>query len=179
MTATATDEAKLQAHSYTKAQKEAAEQRFKDPNDPLRLGDCAGHVAHRLRAPVCHTMYVDKPMQGHNLMQAIARVNRVFQDKPGGLVVDCIGIAAELKNVLVHYTDAKGKGQPTAEGRECAEDSSEKLDVVRGIDAPASTTWPSRRMKAHGIVVFDEASDQATGVLKVQGNPWADAIVFK
>ena len=67
-------------------------------------------------APCCHTMYVDKPMHGHGLMQAIARVNRVFKDKPGGLVVDYIGIAAELKNALRTYTDAKGKGQPTLRG---------------------------------------------------------------
>ena len=84
-------------------------------------------------APSCHTMYVDKPMHGHNLMQAIARVNRVFKDKPGGLVVDYIGIAAELKNALRIYTDAKGKGQPTLEPKEALKILLEKLDVVRGM----------------------------------------------
>lgn len=69
-------------------------------------------------APCCHTMYIDKPMRGHNLMQAIARVNRVFRDKPGGLVVDYIGIANELKQALKTYTDSKGKGQTTVDARE-------------------------------------------------------------
>src|SRR5690625_6892580 len=69
-------------------------------------------------APCCHTMYVDKPMKGHNLMQAIARVNRVFKDKPGGLVVDYIGIANELKQDLKTYTDDTGKGYPTQRSEE-------------------------------------------------------------
>jgi hypothetical protein len=69
-------------------------------------------------APCCHTMYIDKPMRGHNLMQAIARVNRVFRDKPGGLVVDYIGIANELKQALKTYTDSKGKGRlPSMPGK--------------------------------------------------------------
>jgi type I restriction enzyme R subunit len=84
-------------------------------------------------APCCHTMYVDKPMHGHNLMQAIARVNRVFKDKPGGLVVDYIGIAAELKKALRIYTDARGKGQPTLDAHEALDILLEKLDVIRGM----------------------------------------------
>lgn len=84
-------------------------------------------------APCCHTMYVDKPMHGHNLMQAIARVNRVFKDKPGGLVVDYIGIAAELKNALRTYTEAKGKGQPTVKAEDALKILREKLDVLRGM----------------------------------------------
>ncbi len=84
-------------------------------------------------SPCCHTMYMDKPMHGHNLMQAIARVNRVFKDKPGGLVVDYIGIAAELKNALRTYTDAKGKGQPTVKAEDALTILKEKLDVLRGM----------------------------------------------
>ena len=84
-------------------------------------------------APCCHTMHMDKPMHGHNLMQAIARVNRVFKDKPGGLVVDYIGIAAELKNALRTYTDAKGKGQPTVKAEDALKILKEKLDVLRGM----------------------------------------------
>ena len=84
-------------------------------------------------APCCHTMYVDKPMHGHNLMQAIARVTRVFKGKPGGLVVDYIGIAAELKHALRAYTDAKGKGQPTVKAEDALKILREKLDVLRGM----------------------------------------------
>jgi len=84
-------------------------------------------------APNCHTMYVDKPMKGHNLMQAIARVNRVFKDKPGGLVVDYIGIANELKHALKIYTDSKGKGAPTLDSREAYAILLEKMDIVHGM----------------------------------------------
>jgi type I restriction enzyme R subunit len=84
-------------------------------------------------APCCHTMYVDKPMRGHNLMQAIARVNRVFKDKPGGLVVDYIGIGNELKQALKDYTDSKGKGAPTLLAEEAYALLLEKLEVVRAM----------------------------------------------
>jgi hypothetical protein len=84
-------------------------------------------------APCCHTMYVDKPMKGHNLMQAIARVNRVFKNKPGGLVVDYIGIANELKAALKTYTEAKGKGNPTHNAAEALAVLLEKMDIVRGM----------------------------------------------
>ena len=78
-------------------------------------------------------MYVDKPMRGHNLMQAIARVNRVFKDKPGGLIVDYIGFANELKLALRAYTAAKGKGEPTLKAEKALTILIEKLDVVRGM----------------------------------------------
>ena len=105
-------------------------------------------------APCCHTMYVDKPMHGHNLMQAIARVNRVFKDKPGGLVVDYIGIAAELKNALRIYTDAKGKGQPTLKAEDalkilqgearCRARHDARLRLQRIRDEAAGTARPGR-----------------------------------
>lgn len=84
-------------------------------------------------APCCHTMYVDKPMHGHNLMQAIARVNRVFKNKPGGLVVDYIGIANELKQALKVYTDSNGKGEPTLRAEEAFALMLEKIDAIRGL----------------------------------------------
>jgi type I restriction enzyme R subunit len=86
-------------------------------------------------APCTHTMYIDKPMKGHNLMQAIARVNRVFKDKQGGLVVDYIGIANELKQALKTYTDAKGKGEPTLRAEEAYAVLAEKMDAIRGMFA--------------------------------------------
>jgi type I restriction enzyme R subunit len=84
-------------------------------------------------APCCHTMYIDKPMRGHNLMQAIARVNRVFRDKPGGLVVDYIGIANDLKAALKTYTDSKGRGAPTVKAEEALALLLEKVDACRGL----------------------------------------------
>ncbi len=85
-------------------------------------------------APCCHTMYIDKPMRGHNLMQAIARVNRVFRDKPGGLVVDYIGIANELKQALKTYTDSKVKTDDgRCQGSLCY--SAGKMDVIHGMFA--------------------------------------------
>jgi len=133
MTGNATDRASLQEHVYTKAQKKRLERRFKDPADPLKIVIVRDMWLTGFDAPPCHTMYVDKPMHGYNLMQAIARVNRVFKDKPGGLVVDYIGIAAELKAALRTYTDAKGKGQPTLKAEEALKVLLAKLDAVRGM----------------------------------------------
>ncbi len=135
MTGTATDRAGLQEHVYTKAQKKRLERRFKAPADPLQIVIVRDMWLTGFDAPCCHTMYVDKPMHGHNLMQAIARVNRVFKGKEGGLVVDYIGIAAELKNALRNYTDAKGKGQPTLKAEEALPVLMEKLEVVRAMFA--------------------------------------------
>lgn len=98
----------LQPHIYNKVTKKRLEKRFKDLNDPLKLVIVRDMWLTGFDAPCCHTMYVDKPMKGHNLMQAIARVNRVFKNKPGGLVVDYIGIANELKHALKTYTESKG-----------------------------------------------------------------------
>ena len=133
MTGTASDDPELQEHVFTKGQKKRLEKRFKDPTDPLRIVIVRDMWLTGFDAPCCHTMYVDKPMHGHGLMQAIARVNRVFKDKPGGLVVDYIGIGAELKSALRTYTDAKGKGQPTVTAEVGLRILREKLDVIRGM----------------------------------------------
>lgn len=133
MTGSASDKAKLQPHIYDKKTKELFEKRFKDVNDPLQLVIVRDMWLTGFDAPNCHTMYIDKPMKGHNLMQAIARVNRVFKDKPGGLVVDYIGIANELKQALKTYTDSKGKGAPTLDTAEAFAILQEKMDVVHGL----------------------------------------------
>lgn len=133
MTGSASDKAKLQPHVYNKETKKLFEKRFKDINDPLQLVIVRDMWLTGFDAPNCHTMYIDKPMKGHNLMQAIARVNRVFKDKPGGLVVDYIGIANELKLALKIYTDSKGKGAPTLDTREAYAILLEKIDIVRGL----------------------------------------------
>ncbi len=138
MTGTASDRPELQSHLYSKAQKKRLERRFKNPDDPLRLVIVRDMWLTGFDAPCVHTMYVDKPMRSANLMQAIARVNRVFKDKPGGLVVDYIGIANELKNALKTYTDSKGKGRPTNFTEEAFAVLLEKMDIVRGMFATAS-----------------------------------------
>lgn len=133
MTGNATDAADIQQHVFTKRNKKRLEKRFKDPDDPLKIVIVRDMWLTGFDAPCCHTMYVDKPMSGHNLMQAIARVNRVFKDKPGGVVVDYIGIGSELKQALKTYTDAKGKGQPTLKAEEALQVLHEKMDAVRGL----------------------------------------------
>jgi len=135
MTGSASDRPELQRHIYSKAQKKRLERRFKDPDDALKLVIVRDMWLTGFDAPCAHTMYVDKPMRSANLMQAIARVNRVFKDKPGGLVVDYIGIANELKNALKTYTDSKGRGRPANFSEEALSVLLEKLDVVRGMFA--------------------------------------------
>jgi len=133
MTGSASDKALLRPHIYTKQQKKRLETRFKDPKDPLQIVIVRDMWLTGFDVPCVHTMYVDKPMKGHSLMQAIARVNRVFKDKPGGLVVDYIGIANELKYALKTYTESEGKGTPTNKVEEAYKRLVEKLDVVRGM----------------------------------------------
>lgn len=144
MTASSADKALLQPHRYTHAVKKSLEKRFKNPADPLKLVIVRDMWLTGFDAPCCHTMYVDKPMKGHNLMQAIARVNRVFKNKPGGLVVDYIGIVTELKTALKTYTDAKGKGDPAHNAAEALAVLLEKMDIVRcqmhGFDYSAYET---------------------------------------
>ncbi|PVZ86900.1 DEAD/DEAH box helicase [Serratia sp. S1B] len=135
MTGSASDKPLLQPHIYNKQIKKRLEKRFKDVNDPLQLVIVRDMWLTGFDAPCTHTMYIDKPMKGHNLMQAIARVNRVFKDKQGGLVVDYIGIANELKQALKTYTDAKGKGEPTLRAEEAYAVLAEKMDAIRGMFA--------------------------------------------
>jgi type I restriction enzyme R subunit len=133
MTGSASDKALLRPHIYPGQVKKRLEKRFKDPADPLQLVIVRDMWLTGFDAPCVHTLYVDKPMKGHNLMQAIARVNRVFKDKQGGLVVDYIGIANELKVALKEYTASKGRGRPTVDAHEAYAVLEEKLDVLRSL----------------------------------------------
>ena len=133
MTGSASDKALLRPHIYSAQVKKRLEQRFKDPADPLKLVIVRDMWLTGFDAPCVHTMYVDKPMKGHNLMQAIARVNRVFKDKQGGLVVDYIGIGNELKAAMKEYTASKGRGRPAVDARKVLSVLLEKLDVLRSI----------------------------------------------
>ncbi|MEO7008278.1 MAG: type I restriction endonuclease subunit R, partial [Caldimonas sp.] len=140
MTGSASDKALLRPHLYSAQVKKRLEKRFKDPADPLRLVIVRDMWLTGFDAPCVHTLYVDKPMKGHNLMQAIARVNRVFKDKQGGLVVDYIGIANELKSALKEYTASQGRGRPTVDAHEAFSVLAEKLDALRGMLAGTNHT---------------------------------------
>ena len=133
MTGSASDKALLRPHIYSAQIKKRLEKRFKDPADPLQMVIVRDMWLTGFDAPCVHTLYVDKPMKGHNLMQAIARVNRVFKDKQGGLVVDYIGIGNELKAAMKEYTQPKGRGQPTVDAHEAYSVLAEKLDILRAM----------------------------------------------
>lgn len=130
MTSSASDGAKISKHHTTKEQRRALADRMKDPDDELKLVIVRDMWLTGFDAPCLHTLYIDKPMQGHNLMQAIARVNRVYKDKPGGLVVDYLGIASDLKKALSFYSDSGGKGDPTMQQEQAVALMQEKMEVV-------------------------------------------------
>ncbi len=118
MTGSAEDHLEWQTHIRNKKRRKELAARFKDAGDPFKIVIVRDMWLTGFDAPCLHTMYLDKPMRGHSLMQAIARVNRVFRDKPGGLVVDYLGLAGELKKALATYTESGGQGQPTIDTAE-------------------------------------------------------------
>lgn len=130
MTSSSSDPENWQRHSTTKQDRKGISERFKDTADPLKLVIVRDMWLTGFDVPCLHTMYIDKPMRGHNLMQAIARVNRVFKDKPGGLIVDYIGIASDLKTALATYTSSGGKGAPTLDQEEAVSTFLEKFEIV-------------------------------------------------
>ena len=131
MTGSSSDDSSYQQHIRNKEKRKAIGERLKDPKDELKLVIVRDMWLTGFDAPCLNTMYVDKPMKGHSLMQAIARVNRVFKDKPGGLIVDYIGIASDLKKALATYTESGGKGEPTLDISQAVNAMMEKLEVVR------------------------------------------------
>lgn len=140
MTASSDDGPLLSKLKTSKQERKDLAERMKDPTDPLKLVIVRDMWLTGFDAPSMHTLYIDKPMRGHNLMQAIARVNRVFRDKPGGLVVDYLGIATDLKKALSFYSDAGGKGDPTDTQERAVELMLEKLELVRQLFAEESET---------------------------------------
>ena len=130
MTASSSDGPEMAKHHTTKQQRTALADRMKDPKDELKLVIVRDMWLTGFDVPSMHTLYIDKPMKGHNLMQAIARVNRVYKDKPGGLVVDYLGIASDLKKALAFYSDSGGKGDPTIAQEQAVQLMLEKLEVV-------------------------------------------------
>ena len=133
MTGSASDPPDWQPHIRNKARRKMLAKRFRAPGDPFRVVLVRDMWLTGFDAPSLHTMYVDKPMHGHGLMQAIARVNRVFRDKPGGLVVDYLGLAHELKRALATYTESGGTGRTTVDQSEAVAVMLEKYEVCCGL----------------------------------------------
>ena len=150
MSGSASDTLDWQKHIRSKSRREELAKAFKNPKKPFRIVIVRDMWLTGFDAPSLHTMYVDKPMRGHGLMQAIARVNRVFKDKPGGLVVDYLGLAEELKQALADYTNSKGKGDITLDQEEAVAVMLERYERVCGIlhgfdfGAAAETTAAKR-----------------------------------
>jgi len=130
MTSSSSDGPEISKHHTTKEQRRTLAERMKNPQNELKLVIVRDMWLTGFDAPSLHTLYIDKPMQGHNLMQAIARVNRVYKDKPGGLVVDYLGIASDLKKALAFYSDSGGKGDPAVTQEKAVQLMLEKLEVV-------------------------------------------------
>ena len=130
MTASSSDGPEMARHHTTKEQRRKLSNRVKNPDNELKLVIVRDMWLTGFDAPCLHTLYIDKPMRGHNLMQAIARVNRIYKDKTGGLVVDYLGIAADLRKALSFYSDSGGKGDPTIVQEQAVDKMLEKLEVV-------------------------------------------------
>ena len=145
MTSSSSDGPEMMKHSTSKDEKKDIALRVKDPNDELKLVIVRDMWLTGFDAPCLHTLYVDKPMKGHTLMQAIARVNRVFRDKAAGLIVDYIGIATDLKTALQFYSDSGGKGDPAAAQEQAVDILEEKVDVLHGmfLEAPEQEYSPA------------------------------------
>ena len=133
MTGSASDPKDWQTHIRSRSRREALAKRLRNPDDPLQIVLVRDMWLTGFDAPCLHTMYVDKPMQGHGLMQAIARVNRVFRDKPGGLVVDYLGLADQLKHALHTYTESGGQGDTAVDQEEAVAVMLERYEVCCDI----------------------------------------------
>ena len=152
MTGSADDGPAWQQHIRNKEKRRMLATRFKDSSDPFRIVIVRDMWLTGFDAPCLHTMYADKPMQGHGLMQAIARVNRVFRDKPGGLVVDYLGLADQLKHALANYTESGGQGDPTYDSRQAIAVMLEKHGIASDMMHPCkwnkwTTGTPAERLQ--------------------------------
>jgi type I restriction enzyme R subunit len=152
MTGSAEDGPEWQRHIGNKTQRRDLATRFKNPKDPFKIVIVRDMWLTGFDAPCLHTMYADKPMQGHGLMQAIARVNRVFKDKPGGLIVDYLGLADQLKRALATYTESGGQGNPTYDTKQAIAVMHEKhgiaCDMMHGFNWDKWTTGtPTERLQ--------------------------------
>lgn len=165
MTSSSSDPENWQIHSTTKQDRKAIGDRFKDEADELKLVIVRDMWLTGFDVPSLHTMYVDKPMRGHNLMQAIARVNRVFKDKPGGLIVDYIGIASDLKTALATYTQSGGKGTPTLDQNEAVAKMLEKFEIIEQMFAGFNYKKYFSADTRSKLTIILEAQDHILGLV--------------
>ena len=186
MTGSASDPPEWQPHVRNKPRREALAQRFRDPDDPFRIVLVRDMWLTGFDAPSLHTMYMDKPMRGHGLMQAIARVNRVFKDKPGGLVVDYLGLAQDLKQALATYTESGGKGRTALEQGEAVAVMQEKYEVCcalfHGFDwSMWATGTPQARLKLipaaqEHVLAQDDGKERCLQVVRELSQAFALAV---
>ncbi|MDE0509040.1 MAG: DUF3387 domain-containing protein, partial [Gammaproteobacteria bacterium] len=186
MTGSATDPTDWQPHIRNKARREALAIRFRDSEDPLQVVLVRDMWLTGFDAPCLHTMYVDKPMRGHGLMQAIARVNRVFKDKPGGLVVDYLGLAQELKHALATYTESGGTGQTALNQSEAVAVMLEKYeichDLFHGFDDSAWRNRPPKEWLTvlpaaqEHILALEDGKDRFVGAVRELSKAFALAV---
>lgn len=162
MTGSASDKKHLRNHVFDKKGRKKLETRVKDENDPLKIVIVRDMWLTGFDAPMMHTMYIDKPMKGANLMQAIARVNRVFKGKPGGLVVDYLGITNELREALKTYTQSNGKGRPTIDVYEALSVLLGKMDYAR--DMLKSVDYSDFQNPKKLFPIIAEACDHLLGL---------------
>lgn len=169
ITSSSSDSGSWQTHNTSKQDRKEIAERFKDPSDPLKLVIVRDMWLTGFDVPCLHTMYIDKPMKGHNLMQAIARVNRVFKNKPAGLIVDYIGIASDLKNALAAYSASGGKGAPTLDQSEAIAAMQEKYEIVSAmfLPAPGSSRQAGREFDYKKYFIAS-TSERLTIILEAQ-----------
>ena len=186
MTGSASDPPEWQKHIRNKQRREALANRFRDTGDPFRIVLVRDMWLTGFDAPSLHTMYLDKPMRGHGLMQAIARVNRVFKDKPGGLVVDYLGLANDLRQALVTYTESGGTGRTAIDKEEAVAVMLEKHEVccalLHGFDRSKWTTGtPTERiglipMAQEHILAQENGKDRCIAAVRELSQAFALAV---
>ena len=186
MTGSASDPPEWQAHVRSKSRREALANRFRNPGDPFRIVLVRDMWLTGFDAPSLHTMYVDKPMRGHGLMQAIARVNRVFRDKPGGLVVDYLGLANDLRQALNTYTESGGTGQASIDKQQAVDAMLERHEVCcalfHGFDRSKWTMGtPQERLgllppAQEHILAQDNGRDRCMGAVRELSQAFALAV---
>jgi type I restriction enzyme R subunit len=164
MTSTSSDPTSWQVHHTDKKQRKAIGDRFKNLADPLKLVIVRDMWLTGFDVPCLHTMYVDKPMRGHNLMQAIARVNRVFKDKDGGLIVDYIGIASDLKTALADYTESGGTGDAALDQEEAVAAMLEKFEIVEQMFSGFKYTEYFKADTRRKLQIILEAQEHILGL---------------
>ena len=171
MTGNATDPLEFQPHVRNTSRREALARRFRDPADLFRVVIVRDMWLTGFDAPSLHTMYVDKPMHGHGLMQAIARVNRVFRDKPGGLVVDYLGLADELRKALAVYTESGGKGKPTFNQQDAIHAMQREYEVCLGLFDGFDWSPFCSGSAAERVSVLPKAQEHILGLRNHEGHP--------